>query len=163
MITLEQKLEQMVSETISWMGYTLWGVVYNPKQAMLRIYIDKTSGITVDDCAKVSRQVGSMLDVEDPINSGYVLEVSSPGLNRPLLKSDHWRQHVGDKVRVTLLTPQDGQTNLTGVLSGLQDDAAELMIASGKVFNLPLNQVKKAHVVPQFERPAKKQNNKGRV
>lgn len=160
MTTLEQKLEQMVFETIYWMGYTLWGVVYNPKPAVLRIYIDKTSGITVDDCAEVSRQLSAMLDVDDPIGAGYVLEVSSPGLDRPLLKPAHWQQCVGDKIRVTMLTPQNGKTKFTGILSGLANNVAELVITSGEAFMLPLNQVKKAHIVPKFEQPRNQRVNK---
>ena len=159
MITLEQKLEQMVGKAISWMGYTLWGVVYHPKQALLRIYIDKETGITVDDCAEVSRQVSAMLDVEDPVGSSYVLEVSSPGLDRPLLKADHWQQHRGDKVHITMLTPQEaGRTKLTGILGDIKDGIAEVALKHGEILRLPLNQVKAARVVPQINNHKKRRN-----
>lgn len=148
MITLEKKLEQMVSETISWMGFTLWGIQFYPQQSLLRVYIDKEAGITVDDCVSVSRQVEAILDVKDPIGQEYVLEVSSPGLDRPLLKLDHWEQSIGERVRVHLLTPQDGRMKFKGVLLEVKEDCAVLDTGQDEARRLPLDCIKRAHIIP---------------
>lgn len=148
MITLEKRLEQMVSETVLWMGFRLWGIQFYPQQALLRIYIDKDGGITIDDCAAVSRQLSAVLDVEDLINQAYVLEVSSPGLDRPLMKPEHWQQSIGEKVRVSLLTPQAGQVNFKGRLRTVEQACAVLDTDGGQTHRLPLSSVKRARIIP---------------
>ena len=97
---LEQRLSEMLNPAVEALGFELLGVefVRAGKHSILRVYIDHENGINVDDCADVSHQVSAVLDVEDPINTEYNLEVSSPGMDRPLFKAAHYAQVVGETV-----------------------------------------------------------------
>ena len=89
---------------------------------MLRVYIDSENGVGVDDCAKVSRQVSGVLDVEDPISGEYTLEVSSPGMDRPLFKLSQYQDYIGHVVQLRLRMPFDGRRKFKGVLNGIEDE-----------------------------------------
>ena len=93
---------------------------------MLRLYIDKESGITLDDCERVSHQVSGVLDVEDPIGGQYDLEVSSPGIDRPLFELEHYARFVGEDVKVRLDVPVDGSRSLVGKIATVEDDVVVL-------------------------------------
>ncbi len=134
------------------MGYDFVGVEYQPSGksgSLLRIYIDQQDGITLDDCAAVSHQVSGMLDVEDPIQGAYKLEVSSPGLDRPLFIKDDFDRFAGRRVRLALYRKHDGRRRFDGVLEGTRGDAVLLDI-DGETFELPLDQVEKARLVPEY-------------
>ncbi len=97
-------LHERLAQLIGAMGYELVGCEHVPqgRQMLFRIYIDSAKGVTVDDCSQVSRQVSAMLDVEDPFQGRYVLEVSSPGIDRPLFEIEHYQKYVGKRVKVRL-------------------------------------------------------------
>ena len=133
------------------LGCELWGVEYlaQGRRALLRVYIEKEGGIGVDDCEKVSRQVGSVLDVEDPIQSEYTLEVSSPGMDRPLFKLEQFESNVGETVAVRLRLPFEGRRKFTGLLKGIENDEIVLEV-DNEEYVLPYELVDKANIVPQF-------------
>src|SRR5579871_2080700 len=111
---LQEKLVKLVSS----MGYELVGceAFSQGQQTVFRIYIDGKNGVTVDDCSKVSRQISAMMDVEDLVQSRYTLEVSSPGINRPLFTIEHYHKYVGSRVKIRLYVSIDGRKQFKGLL-----------------------------------------------
>jgi ribosome maturation factor RimP len=139
-------LKELVGPTVAALGYELVGVEYvSAGQATVRLYIDREAGISLEDCERVSRQVGAVLDVEDPIAGNYNLEVSSPGLDRPLFEPEHFRRFAGEPVRIRLATLVEGRRKLTGVLRGMEGDQV-LVEADGETFRLPLETIAKANL-----------------
>ena len=148
-----EPVRAMIEPSLTAMGYELVGVEYLPRGAdggLLRVYIDSPGGITVDDCERVSHQVSGVLDVEDPIKGPYTLEVSSPGLARPLFTPEHFRRFSGHKVRLKLDLPVDGRRNITGVLVGCEDDEV-VVLEDGGERRLPLAAIGRAQLVPEFD------------
>lgn len=119
------------------------------KQSLLRIFIEKEAGVGVEDCENVSRQVSAVLDVEDPISGEYTLEVSSPGMDRPLFTLDHFTRFVGEHVSLRLRTAFDGRRNFSGKLTAVEDDEVILLI-DAEEYILPFELIDKAQVVPKF-------------
>ncbi len=119
----------------------------------LRLYVDKPGGVSLDDCTAVSRAVSTALDVEDPIQGAYDLEVSSPGLDRPLRTPEHFQKFLGSKVRVKTFGPVpecENRKTFVGILRGYEDSAVVVDV-DGKVFRIPQAQVSKANIEPVFE------------
>ena len=116
-------------------------------QRFVRISIDKPEGVTHGDCELVSQQVGTILDVEDVVPGGrYTLEVSSPGVERKLLKPEDYRRFQGKKARITLREPRDGRRNWEGTLAGLEDGSVALEAAAGTTMRFPLEAIQKANL-----------------
>src|SRR6266851_2328931 len=119
----------------------------------LRLYIDRDGGVSLDDCTSVSRAVSAALDVEDPIQGAYDLEVSSPGLDRPLRTPEQFSKYAGENVRVKAYGPipeLENRKTFTGALRGIEEGRA-LIDVEGKLFRVPLQQIAKAHVEPRLE------------
>ena len=118
----------------------------------LRLYIDKPGGVSLEDCTSVSRAVSAALDVEDPIAGAYDLEVSSPGIDRPLRTPEHFQKFAGEKVRVRTFAPLpecENRKNFVGILKGFENDQV-MVDVEGKLFRIPRAQVSKANVEPVF-------------
>lgn len=115
---IQDDVVSLINPLIKEMGYILWGCEYvaQGRHTVLRIYIDKTSGIGIEDCERVSREVSALLDVEDPIPGYYRLEVSSPGVPRPLFYEWQYVDYVGQDIRIKLLKPQDGRRVFSGII-----------------------------------------------
>ncbi len=126
------------------------------KSRMLRLYIDKPGGVTHEDCALVSREVGTILDVEDAVPGGpYLLEVSSPGLDRKLLKAADYERFAGSRVRLLTREPVGGSRHFEGRLRGLRDGRVVLEVGGGKKspagpVEIELGNVEKANLLPEF-------------
>ncbi len=146
-----ERLKQLVVGVVEPMGYELFGVEYRrgKDSGLLRVYIDKDGGIMLDDCVAVSRQLSAMLDVEDPLQEAYQLEVSSPGMDRPLFVKEHFERFAGNKVRIKLRMKLRGQRRFEGVLKGIQDEEVVLEM-DGEMEYLPLDQIDNARLVPEF-------------
>lgn len=147
----EQQITELLIPTVEAAGFELVGIelIRSGRHSTLRIYIDKADGINVDDCARVSHEVSAILDVEDPIQSEYILEVSSPGLDRPLFNVDHFLKAVGQKVDVKLTVPQDGRRKFKGLLTAVEEDMLVIEV-DGKPYRLLMDNIDKANVVPVF-------------
>lgn len=141
-------LEALLSPIVEGLGFTLWGVEYRStqKHAYLKVFIDHKDGVTIDHCSDVSHQISGVLDVEDPINVPYTLEVSSPGIERPLMKVEHYRQYVGSTIKVRLSWAINNRKNLLGTLIDVNDDEFVLE-QDGERVNFPLNAVKRANLM----------------
>jgi ribosome maturation factor RimP len=116
----------------------------------LRVYLDAPGGVTLDDCTAVSRQLSAILDVEDPLGGRYTLEVSSPGLDRPLTKPEHFRRFVGHRARIELIRARDGRRRFSGVLSGA-DDAGIRLRADDAELEVAYADIEKARLVPELK------------
>lgn len=153
MASVRERLEQMLEPVIESLGYELVLLEFAPsgKSAMLRLYIDSPGGITIEDCERVSREVSGVLDVEDPIGNAYRLEVSSPGLDRPLVKPAHFERFRNEQARIQLLVPRDGRRRHVGWIRGVSADAVTLETAQGMV-EIPLAEIERARLVPDYDR-----------
>ncbi|NKC13544.1 MAG: ribosome maturation factor RimP [Gammaproteobacteria bacterium] len=148
--TLEQKLTGLLHPSIQMLGYEFVGLEYHAGGAgMLRIYIDQPGGVTIDDCADVSHQVSGVLDVEDPIATAYTLEVSSPGVFRPLMKAEHYKRFAGERVKVELESSHEGRRRFRGTLIELVDDTV-VIEEEGARFEFPLSMVARATLDPEL-------------
>jgi ribosome maturation factor RimP len=149
---LEKKLIQMLEAPVAAVGFELVGVEFirAGKHSTLRIYIDSENGVEIEDCADVSRQVSAVLDVEDPITNEYNLEVSSPGMDRPLFKPEHYNQVLGQTITIKLQMPQNDRRNFKGTLQSC-DERSFVMAVDNEEFELAYDNVLKANLVPEFE------------
>lgn len=146
------KISQLLEPSIRSLGYELVGVEYRSGGqggGLLRVYIENEQGITADDCQTVSYQVSGLLDVEDPIPGHYTLEVSSPGDDRLLFKSQDYARFAGSLVKVRLGFPLDGQRKFKGRLQGLEGGNVVIEQAGERV-SLPLDQIEQARLVPEY-------------
>lgn len=158
------EIAALLAPTIESLGVELLGVEYlsSPGNATLRLYIDVPAdseavvdpeavprSVTIEECEAVSREVSAQLDVEDPISSNYTLEVSSPGLDRPIFSAAQFARFTGETVKVTLRLPQDGRRRLQGVIAGVSGDMITLQV-DGADFVLKFANVEKARLVPDW-------------
>ena len=142
-------LAPMFEPVIESMGYELVGVEFvgGGGHGTLRVYIDSERGITVDDCAAISHQVSGILDVEEPIKQPYDLEVSSPGLDRPLFKAADYARFSGCLARIKLIAPRDNRRNFRGELRGIDDAGRVEIEVDGELFHLPIGEIARANLV----------------
>ncbi len=142
-------LRPAVEET----GKSLLGIefVSAGNNSVLRLFIDHESGVDVDDCAEVSRQVSAILDVEDPISSEYNLEVSSPGLDRPLFELEHFQAVLGETINLKLSVPLNGRRKFKGQLVNIDNDTL-IVVVDGLDYELVISNIDKANLVANFEK-----------
>jgi ribosome maturation factor RimP len=147
---LRDTLETRLAPLVEGLGYELWELEYSPGRGsgFLRLYIDAEAGITLDDCERVSRAVSEVLDAEDPIPGQYTLEVSSPGLERPLRTAAHFARFVGETVSVETMQAIEGRRRFKGALVAAGAETVEVDV-DGKRWTLPLSGIRKAHLAPQ--------------
>jgi ribosome maturation factor RimP len=141
------ELQVLFESTLSGLGYELVDLEISAKGKVLRLYIDKPEGITVEDCATVSNHLTKLLAVENVDYDRF--EVSSPGLDRPLKKESDFRRFAGEKVQLKLRVAIGGKRNYTGVLRDIKDGVLQLDV-DGNVFALALENLEKARLVPSF-------------
>lgn len=146
-----EKLQRPIEAAVRGLGYELVGVEHLPqgRHTLVRVYIDTAEGITVDDCERVSRQVSGVLDVEDPIRGHYTLEVSSPGLDRPLFTAEHFVRYAGRKAKLRTSLPLAGRRNFTGLLQGMQDNEV-VLLQDGEEVRIGLDNIDQARLVPEL-------------
>ena len=145
-------LWELLEPVVVGMGYELVEIEFgaHPKNKILRLYIDKADGVVIEDCSAVSRQVSAVIDVEDPIDGFFNLEVSSPGLDRPLRKLDDYLRFKDEMVKIKTSMPHEGQRNFKGRIIGVEDDSV-LIECEEKEVSLPVTAIEKARLIPNFE------------
>ncbi len=147
----QNELEIRLKPVINDLGYDLWGCEYVPqgKHSLLRIYIDKAEGIRIEDCECVSKQVGAILDVEALITGNYSLEISSPGIPRPLFYKEHYQRYQGNMVKIKLYRPINMQRNLTGTIMDVGDDFIRLNVGDENNLEVQFSQIVKANLIDE--------------
>lgn len=148
----DTQLTELLGPIVESMDFIFWGLefVVQGRHTLLRVYIDHENGINVDDCAAVSRQLSATLDVEDPITQEYTLEVSSPGMDRPLFTLEQYQQHVNHIIELRLRMPFEGRRKFKGQLTGFEQEDIVLYVDNHE-YLLPFELIEKANVVPQFK------------
>ncbi|MDD3762141.1 MAG: ribosome maturation factor RimP [Nevskiales bacterium] len=150
---LRERLEEVLEPVVESLGYELVLLEFSPnsKSGLLRLFIDSPEGITLSDCERVSREVSGVLDVEDPISTPYRLEVSSPGLDRPLVKRSHFERFLNEQARIQLIAPLNGRRRFIGWIRGVDDAVITLDTSEGMV-EIPFAEIDRARLVPEFDR-----------
>ncbi len=151
--SLAKKISDFVEPAIGAMGLSLWGVeVTSANRPTVIIYIDSDSGVSIDQCAKVSREIGLMLEVEEIINSAYVLEVSSPGLERKFFKPEQVTANIGKKLEVALIISIEGRKNFRGILTETDDEGLVLQLEDQEEpVKLDWDRIRKAKLIHEFK------------
>jgi ribosome maturation factor RimP len=143
----DQVLKQLLQPVVEALNCELWGIDMQTggKTKLLRIFIDRDDvGVGIDDCERVSRQASAILDVEDVIAGEYILEVSSPGMDRPLYELDHYARYLGEEISLRLRFP-----NFKGLLKAVEGDEVVVVVTDNE-FLFPVEGIEKANLVPQF-------------
>lgn len=145
------ELRRLLEPSVEQLGYELSDieVKLGGKDGVVRVFIDRPEGIALEDCEAVSRQISAVLDVEDPLPGQYVLEVSSPGLDRKLTKFEHFQRFTGEEVRIKLRLPIAGRRNFRGALRAADKEMIEIEV-DGERHSLPLAAIESARLVPSL-------------
>lgn len=149
-----EALTAIVEPVVVAAGFEFWGLEYVSRKSgtMLRVFIDSPDGISVDNCAAVSRELSVILDVEDPINTEYMLEVSSPGMERRFFRLEQYANYLGSKVRIKLHMLFEGRRQFTGILSTVDIQKREIgVVVDDEEYILPYEQIDKGKLVPVFD------------
>lgn len=145
------RLTNIIEPIVSGMGYECVGIefVSRAKNSLLRVYIDSDHGIQVNDCARVSHQLSGALDVEDPIPGNYQLEISSPGIDRPLFRLADFDRFNGQTAEIELYQPLHARRRYRGLLEGVKEQSVILKV-DGVIHEIPFAQIKKACLSPEI-------------
>ena len=143
------KLNDLIKPAIEKMGYELTDieVITQGHEQLISIFIDNLTGIKIEDCEIVSRQISLLLDVENPISEKYTLEVSSPGLDRKLTKLNHFKRFIGNELRIKLLRSMDGRRNFRGKLLAANKESIKVQV-DDQLYKLPIDMIEIARLVP---------------
>ena len=159
MAVLSKNVTDLIQRTIAGLGYEFVGaeMVSQRHSKLLRIYIDGIDGVLIEDCVIVSNQLSGILDVEDPISGQYQLEVSSPGMERPLFRIEDYQRFKGQKVLLELYEAVDGRRNIKGMLAGVQGNSV-LIKTSLRIEQtvLPFSSIRKARLIADYGMSRKK-------
>ncbi len=147
-----QDLTELFEPVIQSMGYELVGIEFqgSTQHGTLRVYVDHEKGIGVDDCVAISHQISAILDVEEPIHQAYDLEVSSPGINRPLFKAQDYEQYSGHSANIKMAVPLNGRRNFKGVLQGVIDSRSVQIMVDNEGYDLPISDIATANLVVEI-------------
>jgi ribosome maturation factor RimP len=154
------RLTELVDPVCADCGYELVDVQFtqSPQGPVVRVFIDypegSDKGISFEECESISRELSALFDVEDPIESAYRLEVSSPGLDRPLRKPEHFRRFVGEEAKISLRHGVDGRRNFRGRVLGVESEGNDSIVTvevDGTEYRLPLADLATANLVPNWD------------
>jgi len=144
---VREKLIKLVEPLVESRGFELVQLEYIPgKKGHLQLFIDRKGGITVDHCELVSNAVSDLLDYHDPIDHTYTLEVSSPGLERPLTKKEHFDRFAGEKVKIKTTEKIEGRRNYSVTLEGTGDNSVFVKLEDGSRMEIPMKMIEKANL-----------------
>lgn len=148
MTKIDSTLHDRLAAVVSAMGYEFVGgeLEGHGRAGVLRLYIDSQNGVTLDDCSRVSYQVSAMLDVEEPIQGHYTLEVSSPGLDRPLFEMAHYQEQIGNRIKLRVCAPIQNRRKFVGVLLRVDENDIHLLVDEEELV-LPFSTIEKANVI----------------
>lgn len=149
----EKTLNALLGPLVEDLGYEFVGLEFQRQKdgSLVRVYIDTESGVDLDDCERVSRAAAALLDVEDPLKGHYTLEISSPGLDRPLFTPEQYQRFVGEQVTVTTFAPVEGRRRFKGPLRAAGPEQVEIE-QDGVLVTLEMGNIAKARLVPDYDR-----------
>ena len=150
-VQIQRQVEELAETLVVSEGMELVDLEYRRQgpRWVLRLFIDREGGVTIHDCANISKELGDLLDVKDIIPQAYVLEVSSPGLNRPLRKKEDFSRFAEQKVQLRLVTPVEGRKKIVGNLVGIENETVIVAAPEGRFF-VDLKDIDKANLVYEF-------------
>ena len=151
-MTVSSELESIIAPAVSAVGFEMvnCAIVSEGNRKTLRVFVDNPEGsITIDDCMRISQQIGAVLDVAAPVLGQYYLEVSSPGLDRLLITKEHYQRFIGRQVRIKLRNGLDGRRNFSGELRSATDNSVCILSEDG-MFDLELKNIEKANLIPEL-------------
>ncbi len=157
MSQIEHDIETLLAPVIQSLGLELWGIDYRAGtgNGLLRVYIDVAErAVTLEDCERASREISALMDVHDPIDSQYTLEVSSPGMDRPLFKAKQFARFIGEIAKVEMEFPVNGRRRFQGAILAVNGDVLSLD-HEGQAVELAVGAMQKAKLVPVYETPSK--------
>lgn len=145
-------LTPLFEPVIESMGYELVGIEFigGGGHGTLRVYIDREEGVSLDDCAAISHQVSGILDVEEPIRQAYDLEISSPGIDRPLFKLEDYERFAGRMAKIKMAVAADGRRHFKGRLRGVAEAGMVTIEVDGQDFDLPFADIARANLVGEI-------------
>lgn len=152
MATLEQRLTELFEAPVAALGFELWGIEFirAGKHSTLRVFIDSPNGVTVDGCAEVSQQISAIMDVEDPITTEYYLEVSSPGLDRALMKIEHFQRYLGETASIMLRLAMNNRRKFKGIIKQIDGEMITITV-DGQDMTIAFANIQQANLVPNFD------------
>ena len=153
MAVIKDRIKDVIQPTIEGMGYILWGIEFKHvgRKSFLTVYIDKDGGVSIEDCSDVSRQISSVLDVEDLISYAYDLEVSSPGLDRLFFNIEQFKQYINEKIDIELNMPMDNHRKFKGLLVAVADNIVTVKLDDDTSLDIMYPNIKKARLVPNYD------------
>lgn len=145
-------LAELISPIIEDMGYRFWGLEYQVRKAdaLLRVYIDHENGISVNHCAEVSHEISGVLDVEEPISMAYILEVSSPGMDRILFSASQFEELIGEKVKIKFNQMVEGRRKIKGQINTV-DGQTITLTTDDELISFEFDQIMRARIEPGFD------------
>ena len=148
----QDKLSELLAPIVEDLGYVFWGLEYQVRKvdALLRVYIDSNNGISVDDCATVSHEISGILDVEEPITMAYILEVSSPGMDRILFSAQQFAVFVGRDVKIKLNHMVDGRRKIKGKIDSVAGEEITIDTEEGHI-TIEFDKIMRARINPSFD------------
>lgn len=151
MASKQEQLQALIAPIVASLECELWGLEYltQGRYTTLRLYIDSAQGVSLEDCEKVSRQVSAVMDVEDPIDGEYTLEVSSPGMDRPLYSPAHYARYLGEQVNLRLRIARDGRRKFKGTILAVEGTDVRVSV-DDKEYVLAVDAIDKANLIPRF-------------
>lgn len=149
---MNEEFQALIEPIVKSFAYELWGLEYltQGRYSVLKIFIESEKGVNVDDCARISKQVSSLFDVEDVISTNYTLEVSSPGMNRRLFTVEQFEKYKGAKVKLYLRSAFEGKRKFKGVLCGVEEGDVVLRVGDEE-YLFPFDDIDRANVLPVFD------------
>jgi len=148
----QDKLSELLAPVVEDLGYVFWGLEYQVRKAdaLLRVYIDSDNGISVDDCATVSHEISGLLDVEEPITMAYILEVSSPGMDRILFSAQQFADFVGSDVKIKLNHKVEGRRKIKGKIDSVAGEEITIDTEEGQI-TIEFDKIMRARINPSFD------------
>ncbi len=145
---IKDKIIEIITPVVKALGIELYNVEFSKMRSkgLLRVFIEKEGGVTIDDCERVSHEVEAVLDVEDPVPFSYVLEVSSPGLDRPIKELKDFKRYVGKTVRIITHEPVDKESFFVGTLADAGDNEISLLMPKDRRVIIPYKNISKARL-----------------
>ncbi len=144
------KILQIVNKCVTARGYECIEVEWSAVERSLRIFIDHESGVNIDDCVAVNEILSEMPEIDEIVPGSYRMEISSPGIERPLRLGEHFKKHIGHKIKVKLSEKVDLRKQESGQLVSVDEDRVTIETEQGESWSFPIDLVKKAHLVHEW-------------